>query len=169
MNLAFEHLLPEEFAPNSRVWIYQSNRLFSLQEAFAIEDQINQFCDSWRSHGAEVKATGLLLFGQFIILMSDETEVGVSGCSTDSSVRFIKDLGQQYKADFFDRTSLAFFIKDKIQVLPLAQLSYALENDFINGETLYFNNTVQTKAELQSSWIIPTKNSWLSRKLNKTA
>jgi hypothetical protein len=116
-----------------------------------------------------VKATGLLLFGQFIILMSDETEVGVSGCSTDSSVRFIKDLGQQYHVDFFDRTSLAFFIKDKIQILPMAQLNYALENEFINGETLYFNNTVQTKAELQNSWIIPTKNSWLSRKLNKTA
>jgi hypothetical protein len=168
MNLAFEHLLPDNFSPNSRVWIYQSNRLFSLNEAFAIEDQINQFCYAWRSHGAEVKATGLLLFGQFIILMSDETEVGVSGCSTDSSVRFIKDLGQQYHVDFFDRTSLAFFIKDKIQILPMAQLNYALENEFINGETLYFNNLVQTKAELQSSWIIPAKNSWLAKKLHKT-
>jgi hypothetical protein len=51
----------------------------------------------------------------------------------------------------------------------MAQLNYALENEFINGETLYFNNLVQTKAELQSSWIIPAKNSWLAKKLHKTA
>jgi hypothetical protein len=43
--------------------------------------------------------------------MVDERKAGVSGCSTDSSVRFIKSLGEKYKVDFFNRTNLAFVVK----------------------------------------------------------
>lgn len=168
MNLEYKHLLPEDFSPASRVWIYQSSRLFSLSEAFDIEDAINQFCEEWRSHGADVKAYGNLFFGQFVVLMADETQAAVSGCSTDSSVRFIKQLGEQFRVDFFNRTSLAFFIKDKIQMLPMSQVTYAIDNGFIDGETLYFNNLASTKEQLENEWIIPIKDSWLAKKLNTT-
>jgi hypothetical protein len=166
MNLEFKHLLPDDFSPQSRVWVYQSSRLFTLNEAFEIEDKIQSFCKEWLSHGSDVKAFGNLFFGQFVILMTDETDVTVSGCSTDSSVRFIKNVGQQYGVDFFERTNLAFVIKDKIQVLPLSQLSYAIENGFLTGETLFFNNVVQTRNELENGWLIPIKNSWLNKKLS---
>jgi hypothetical protein len=126
---------------------------------------INEFCKEWTSHGADVRAWGNLLFGQFLILIADETKAGVSGCSTDSSVRFVKSLGDKFGIDFFDRTNLAFAIKDKVQLLPLSQLKYAYENGFINADTLYFNNTVLNKGQLEEQWIIPVKDSWLSRKL----
>jgi hypothetical protein len=169
MNLEFKHLLPEDFSPASRVWIYQGSRLFSLGEALEIEEAINRFCDEWRSHGADVKAFGNLFFGQFVVLIADETQATVSGCSTDSSVRFIKQLGEQFRVDFFDRTTLAFVIKDKIQLLPLSQFAYAASNGFVDGETLYFNNLAATKEQLEKEWIIPVKNSWLARKLKTTA
>jgi hypothetical protein len=60
---------------------------------------------------------------------------------------------------------LAFVIKDKIQLLPLTQVKYAFENGFIDGDTLYFNNTVLTKAELLSNWIIPVHQSWLKNRM----
>jgi hypothetical protein len=166
MNLAYQHLLPETFAGDSRVWIYQSSRLFSLSEAFEMEDALNEFTEQWQSHGAEVDAWGTLFFGQFLVLMAGERNAGVSGCSTDSSVRFVKGLGEKYRVDFFNRTNLAFFVKDKIQLLPMNQLSYAVQNHFISGDTLYFNNLVQTKKELEEGWIIPVKASWLAKKLN---
>lgn len=165
MNLEFKHLLPAGFHPQSRVWIYQSSRLFSMGEALQLEDRLNQFCEEWHTHGAKVKAYANLFFGQFIILMADETSAGVSGCSTDSSVNFIKSLGQQYNVDFFNRTNLAFFIKDKIQVLPLNQLQYAVDNGFITPDTLYFNNLAGTKDDLETAWILPAKDSWLAQKL----
>ncbi|ANE49386.1 hypothetical protein [Flavisolibacter tropicus] len=168
MNLEYKHLLPEDFSPSSRVWIYQSSRLFSLSEAFDIEDAINKFCEEWRSHGADVKAYGNLFFGQFVVLIADESQAAVSGCSTDSSVRFIKQLGEQFHVDFFDRTTLAFIIKDKVQLLPLAQFGYAADNGFINGDTLYFNNLAATKEQLENNWLIPVKDSWLARKLKTT-
>lgn len=165
MNFEYKHLIPEEFHSTSRVWIYQSSRLFLISEALEIEEMMNEFVENWRTHGAKVKGYANLLFGQFIVLMADETQAGVSGCSTDSSVRLIKAVEQRFNVDMFNRQNLAFLIKEKIQLLPLSQLKYAFENNFINADTIYFNNLVQTKDELLNKWMIPVKDSWLSKKL----
>lgn len=165
MNLEYKELLPEDFSDHSRVWIYQSNRLFSLSEALQIEQHLENFLANWKAHGVPVKGFATLFLGQFIILMADETDVHVSGCSTDSSVHFIKEIERLYQVQLFDRQLLGFVIKDKIQVLPLNQIDYALKNRFINGDTLYFNNTVLTKKEMSDNWLIPVKQSWLSKKL----
>lgn len=164
MNLEYKHLLPENFSPSSKVWIYQANRLFMLSEALEIEELLKQFSAKWRSHGAEVDAYANLFFGQFVVLMADESRTTVGGCSTDASVRFIKELGEKFQVDFFNRTNLAFLVKDKIQVLPMNQVQYAMDNQFINSDTLYFNNLVLTKEELENNWIIPVKESWLAKR-----
>ncbi|HSZ86952.1 MAG TPA: hypothetical protein VK787_13045 [Puia sp.] len=165
MNLNYKELLPQDFAADSRVWIYQSNRLFTMSEVLQVEDLLNEFVKEWNSHGTSVKGFATAFFGQFIILMADETASGVSGCSTDSSVRLIKEIEKRFSVNLFDRQLLAFVIKDKIQLLPLSQLNYAVENNFIDEETLYFNNIVPNKNELENNWIIPVKQSWLSKKL----
>jgi hypothetical protein len=167
MNLDFQSHIPPDFHDDSRVWIYQSSRLFFLSEALEMEDMLNDFVASWKSHGTPVKGFANLFFGQFIVLMADESAFGgVSGCSTDTSVHLIKSIEQKYKVQMFDRQSLAFVIKDKIQLLPLNQLEYAVENNFINANTLYFNNTVLSKKELEDKWIIPVKESWLAKRLS---
>ncbi len=165
MNLDYKYLLDGNFHPGSKVWIYQSSRLFSMGEALEIEEMLNEFCAKWMSHGVPVKGAGYLFFGQFVILMADETATGVSGCSTDSSVRLIKDIEQRFAVNMFDRTMLAFVVKDKVELLPMSQLPYAIGNGFITGDTLYFNNLVQTKAELENNWVVPLRESWLAKKI----
>lgn len=161
MNAHHNELLPEDFAGDSRVWIYQSSRLFFLSEALQIEEMLEAFVRDWKSHGTPVKGYANLFYGQFIVLMADENATGVSGCSTDSSARLIKEIESKFGVNLFDRLMLAFRVKDKVQMVPLPQLPYALENGNIDGDTLYFNNTVQTKAELENKWLIPLKDSWL--------
>jgi hypothetical protein len=165
MNVDYKHLLPADFAADSRVWVYQSSRLFSLGEALQIEDLLNHFVENWKSHGTPVKGFGTLFFGQFILLMADERATGVSGCSTDSSVRLIKEIEQLYKVAMFDRQNLAFLVKEKIELLPLGQLQYAFDNGFLQTDTIYINNLVQTKEELENNWLIPVKESWLSKRI----
>jgi hypothetical protein len=166
MNLDYQHLIPEDFSPNSRVWIYQSNRIFTFQEALNLEPQLEDFSSSWQSHGTPVKATALLFYGQFIILMADETVTGVSGCSTDSSVRFIKSIEAQFGVSLFDRTTLGFIVNEKVELLPMNQLGYAYEQGFIHAETLFFDNSVQTKSALLDKWMVPVSQSWLAKRLN---
>jgi hypothetical protein len=163
MNLDYKELLPEDFNNNSRVWIYQSNRLFSLHEAFQIEDMLKAFVGNWHSHGTPVTGYANLFFGQFIVLVADETKSGVSGCSTDSSVRMIKDIEQMFNVNMFDRLLLGFIVKERVQMIPIAQLSYALENNFIEPTTLYFNNTITDFGQFKEKWLVPLKDSWLSK------
>ncbi|PWT91404.1 MAG: hypothetical protein C5B54_05395 [Acidobacteria bacterium] len=169
--MEYKHLLDKNFHPDSRVWIYQASRLFGLTEALQIEEMLEQFTQSWLSHGVPVQGKGYLFFGQFVVLMADETAKGVSGCSTDSSVRLIKQIEQAFRVNMFERTTLAFLIKDtsdtyRVQLLPMSQLQYAVDNGFISADTLFFNNVVQTKEELENNWIIPAKDSWLSKKIS---
>lgn len=165
MNLAYQHLIPSTFSDSSRVWIYQSNRIFTLSEALTIEKILEDFTADWKSHGTPVKGFGTLFFGQFIILMADEEVTGVSGCSTDSSVRLIKALEEEYKVSMFDRMNLAFCINEKVQLLPFTQLEYAVEKSFIDKETLFFDNTVLTKADFLNRWITPLNASWLGKRI----
>lgn len=167
MKFNFSDNIPQSFHPSSRVWIYQASRLFSISEAFEIESILKNFVQSWNSHGTPVKGYANLFYGQFVVLMADETATGVSGCSTDSSVRVIKQIEQQFGVNMFDRQMLAFLVKDKVQLLPLSQLHYAVENNFISEDTLYFNNLVQTKQEMLDQWLIPVKASKLAGRITK--
>jgi hypothetical protein len=165
MNLPYQQLIPEDFNADSRVWVYQCNRLFMLGEALEIEDILNDFLGKWNSHSTPVKGYANLFYGQFLVFMADESATTVGGCSTDSSVRVVKEIEARFNVSMFDRQLLAFMINDKIQMLPLGQLHYALENGFIKPDTLYFNNLVRNKSELLNNWLVPVKDSWLKTKL----
>jgi hypothetical protein len=168
MTPEYKHLIPEDFHPSSKVWIYQSSRLFTISEALEIEQILEDFVTSWQSHGAPVKGYANLLFGQFIVLMADETTTTIGGCSTDTSIHMIKEIEQLCKVNMFDRQTLAFVVKDKIQLLPLSQINYGMENGFLNADSLYFNNLVSTKDELLNKWMIPIKESWLASRITVT-
>jgi hypothetical protein len=160
----WKSLIPEDFNPASRVWVYQSSRMFFLSEALQIEGLLEDFTTNWQTHGTPVKGYANLLFGQFVVFIADETAAGVSGCSTDSSVRVIKEIEKLFKVNMFDRTTLAFIRKEKVELIPLNLFSPAMNSGLIDAETLYFNNLVANKDELLHNWIIPVKNSWLAKK-----
>jgi hypothetical protein len=65
----------------------------------------------------------------------------------------------------FNRTLLAFYIKDKVQTIPQAQLNYALENGLLSMDTLYFNNLVHTKLSLEKDWLQPISKSWFAQSI----
>jgi hypothetical protein len=158
-------LIPAGFSDNARVWIYQSSRAFIEKEANEVNEQLHQFYSQWLSHGDVVKGWAKLLFNQFVVVIADEEDVTVSGCSTDSSVRVIKSLEKQYSVNFFDRLMLTFLVKNKAEMLPLNQVQYALDKGYINADTPLFNNTLTSKKELMENWLVPLKESWLARQV----
>ena len=164
MNLNFWEIIPSDFADDSRVWIYQADRSCTDSEIKEIEKTLKGFAAEWSSHGDKVKGFAGILFGQFMVFMADETAMGVSGCSTDSSVRLVKSIEQQFDLQLFDRLKLAFIINDKTVIIDLNLLDQAIENDQVNDDTPYFNNNVLTKKEFLEKWIIPVKDSWLGNK-----
>lgn len=161
LNQSITDLIPGDLADSSKVWVYQSSRAFIEKEANEINEQLYQFYTQWLSHGAPVKGWAALLFRQFIVVIADETEIMVGGCSTDSSVRVIKSIERQYDVNFFDRMMLTFLVKNKAEMLPFNQVQYAIDKGFIDKDTPVFNNIVTTKKELLTNWLVPLKESWL--------
>lgn len=159
-------LLPTDFADNSRVWIYQSSRAFVEKEQNEINEQLEQFYLQWTAHGAPVKGWAKILFGQFVVVMADETQVSVSGCSTDASVKIIKSIERQYDVNMFDRLNITFLRKGKAEMLPFNQIQYAIDKGFIDGETYVFNNVVYTKSEMLDRWLVPLRKSWIAERVN---
>lgn len=163
-----QSVIPADLADNSRVWIYQSNRAFIEREETEINEQLHQFYTQWQAHGAPVKGWAKLLFRQFIVIIADENDVHVSGCSTDASVRVIKSIERQYEVNMFDRLMLTFLVNGKAEMLPLNQIPYAMEKGYISMDTPLFNNLVNTKADLMKNWLVPIKDSWLATRLTAT-
>lgn len=160
-----QNIIPADFANDSRVWVYQSSRAFIDKEETEINEQLEQFYTQWKSHGDPVKGWAKLVFKQFIIFMADETATGVSGCSTDSSVKVVKSIERQYDVNMFDRMVLTFLVNGKSEMLPLNQVQYAIDKGYISHDTPLFNNVVGSKEELMKNWLIPLNESWLSSRV----
>ncbi len=159
-------MIPADFSDSSRVWVYQSSRAFIEKEAKEVNEQLHHFYAHWQTHGAPVKGWAGLLYRQFVVVMADETDESVSGCSTDSSVRVIKSLERQYDVNFFDRMMITFLVKGKAEMLPFEQVQYAADRGYINEDTPLFNNVVTNKSELLQNWLVPLKESWLAGRVN---
>jgi len=153
-----------DILPNStRVWIYQSNRAFSALEAEQMTAQIDQFADQWVSHNRALKAYGKLFHQQFVVLMVDESQAGASGCSIDSSVKFVKSLEGQYAVDFFDRLNFAYQDGETVKTDAKAEFAQLNHNGSINDETIVFDNLVKSKGDFDSAWRKRLGDSWHKR------
>lgn len=150
-----------QLSATSKVWVYQSSRKFADAEALLINEKIKGFVNQWTAHKMEVTGDGALLYNRFVVLMADETEVGVSGCSVDSSVHFIRSLGTEFNTNFFDRWMIAYIKDGEVLSFPRAEFEQLVHSGEVNDETIVFNNLVQTKADFETKWQIPYKQSWL--------
>lgn len=159
-------IIPAEFSDNARVWIYQSSRPFVEREESEINEQLHQFYIQWQSHGTPVKGWAKLLFKQFIVIIADENDFKVSGCSTDSSVRVVKSIERQYEVNMFDRMLLTFLINEKAQMLPFNQVQFAIDRGYIKKDTPVFNNVLETKADLFEKWLVPLEETWLRNRVS---
>ncbi len=151
----------QNLSPQSRVWIYQSNRAFTSDEIAEINESLKTFTIQWAAHGQSLKAWGEVMHQHFIVLLVDQAQHEASGCSIDKSVHFIKLLEQQYKVQLFDRLTLAYRTQEgKISLANRMELMQLLKTGQINGDTIVFNNLVQSKAELVEKWEVKLSDSW---------
>ena len=147
--------------PNtSRVWIYQSNRAFSEAERIELQQYIDKFVAQWVTHNESLRAYGELKYNQFVVLMVDESKLGASGCSIDSSVHFIKAIEKQYGVNMFDRMNFTFQQDGKVKTAPRILFEELYQKGEINDDTLVFDNLVKNKGEFEERWIVPLKDSW---------
>jgi len=158
MLVNFDHL-----SDSSKIWIYQSNREFTVNEIHEINEMLNRFIGSWKRHGDDLKASYLIKYNQFIILAVDEDHNEVSGCSVDASAHVFKQIEQTYQVDLFNKLNTAFKDGENINIVSLADFQKYVKQQKINSKTIVFNNLIKTKKELSTAWEVDAENSWHNR------
>ncbi|MBQ0733000.1 ABC transporter ATPase [Aquimarina celericrescens] len=154
--------LPE----TSRVWIYQANRSFSLEELEEIKQKLKGFITQWTAHGADLKAGYEIKYKRFITIGLDQGLNAASGCSIDASVHFIQELEQAYNVDLMDKMNVSFKQGEFVAYKTLADFKKMAKNRSVSPNTIVFNNLVTNIAEYRTNWEVPAKDSWHNRFLN---
>jgi hypothetical protein len=151
--------------PESRLWMFQSDRKFSDRDQAIIHDALKLFTDGWAAHGQALKASFELRHDQFILIAVDEGFNNASGCSIDASVHVIRSIEQKLGLSLLDRDQVAFLKNSKVELVPLRKLKEANQQGIWNESSLMFNNVLTAKGQLESEWLIPAGQSWLKRYL----
>jgi hypothetical protein len=144
MQLNFNHLFPE-LSGNSSVWIYSSNRILTADECSEINALLKEFVQSWATHGSSLTAQAKVLYDRFVTISVDESNLAASGCSIDSSVRLIKEIGHKFNIDFFDRLNVYITNLQQIERVSFHQLDEY-------GGWFYFDPLIKNLEELRSNW-----------------
>ncbi len=150
----------------SRVWIYQANRSFSLDELEEIKQKLDEFITQWTAHGADLKAGYEIKYKRFITIGLDQGLNAASGCSIDASVHFIQGLEQAYNVDLMDKMNVSFKQGEFVAYKTLADFKKMAKNRSVSPNTIVFNNLVTNIAEYRTNWEVPAMDSWHNRFLN---
>lgn len=148
---------------NSRIWIYQANRKLAAEEVAQIQERTSQFLEQWTAHGADLEAGLDLRYDRFIVIGLNQANASASGCSIDASVHFIQSLERDLNIDLMDKMNVTFYNGPYIAHKSLADFKKMAKARSISGDTVVFNNLVNTKAEYKEHWEVPAKESWHSR------
>ena len=148
---------------DSRVWIYQANRKMSDEEVAEISKKTEVFLKQWTAHGASLEAGFEIKYNRFIIIGLNQANASASGCSIDASVHFIQSLEKEYDLDLMDKMNVTYYNGEHIAHKSLSDFRLMAKNRSVSGNTIVFNNLVNTKAEYQEDWEVSAKDSWHNR------
>lgn len=148
---------------HSRVWIYQAGRSFSQTEKDLVTNRLKSFCEGWNAHGNGMPSSFQIMDDQVLILAVDESNLGASGCSIDSSVKALKELENTLGINLTDQGKVSYkSTNGKLKVAPALGIKSKVIEGEIEVDTLVINPLIQRKEELENVWI-SAGNSWLSK------
>jgi|LakMenEpi03Aug12_release.lakeMendotaPanAssembly.Ray.scaffolds.fasta_scaffold1015157_1 hypothetical protein len=152
----FNQLFPQ-LPDTSRVWLYLADRSFDATESNYIQDALSDFTQNkWATHGTKLMASGSVLMNQLVVLAVDQDVMNASGCSIDSSVRLMKQLGTELKVDFFNRLFVLISKESEIKRVHFQDL-----NQYADWKLL--NPMVSSLEEVRNRFLIDVKESNLFR------
>jgi len=153
----------DQLSSTSRVWLYASSRPFSEGEQSLIRTALKTFCEGWATHGTLMPTSFEILHEQLLVLAVDESQLGASGCSIDSSVRALRKLEDSLGLDLVDQGKITLKSSDgDLRVVSALGIKSKVEAGEISPALEVLQPNLQTKGDLQALWQ-PILKSWLSR------
>ncbi|MBK8603800.1 MAG: hypothetical protein IPN87_12240 [Saprospiraceae bacterium] len=152
----------DQYASDSKLWIFTANRVMTASEVTAITDKLNQFTKSWASHNNQLKSTAFVLHNLFIIMVVDNSLALASGCSIDTAMRFIQTLQIDFDIDFLDRQSFVYIDdSNQVHLVRKDQMQEKIASGEINDDTLFYDTLIPDLETMRTDFIKPKGSFWM--------
>ncbi|MCH7402614.1 hypothetical protein ACFOUP_18050 [Belliella kenyensis] len=154
----------DQMPAHARVWVYQADRRFTKEELYWIEERLTSFCDQWNTHGSMMPTSFQVKFGQVVILAVDESKLGASGCSIDSSVRVMREIEERFEVNLLDQGKVSFLEnEDSLVVNSVFGIKDKVAKGELHPDSITLNPLVKLKGDLENNWLLLAKESWLNK------
>ncbi len=152
---------------NARVWIYAASQPLNQAQQQHITTAANNFTENWTAHQMPLRASFKIINDIFLVFGVDIAHHEVSGCGIDKSVQLVQNWEKELGIDLFNRLQLEYIFENQLHTSTKTKIAELLANGTLTRETPFYNKTVLTVGELNSSFIIPLKNSWVYAQIAK--
>jgi len=134
---------------DARLWVYALDRAIAPDEMESVNDFLAAFVGQWQSHGVPVAGSYEVFEARFLLITGYCTD-NISGCSTDASVRVVKDIEKAHGFNAFDRT-LVFFrdAGGKVIGVKRGDFQELVNQGHAGPGTVVFDTTVETVGDLR--------------------
>lgn len=138
------------FPDSAKLWIYPLARPLTEAGRARVTQRLDGFLREWNSHGAAVIGAYQIFEDRFI-LVTGYVEDGVSGCSTDSMMRVMKSLRDEYGIDGFDRSLVYFRDADRVlRGVTRPEFKALVSAEQVDADTVVFDSTITTVGDLRA-------------------
>jgi len=136
------------FPEDAKLWVYAMPRPLTEEQRKLVTSRLAEFVTQWNSHGAPVHGAFDIVENLFV-LIAGYVDDGVSGCSTDSMVRVMKQLREE-GLDGFDRSWVFYRDGDKrVHTVTRSTFQDLVAAGKVSPDTPVFDNTVQFVGDLR--------------------
>ena len=163
------HVAFDELSDDSRIWVFQADRVMSDQEVSSLVGLLENFTNTWAAHGHPLTSSFSIINNCHIIVGVEKGHNQASGCSIDTLVHKIREIGETLGIDFFNRTAIAYEDGNDVRVMPFTNVKNHIENGYIHKDSITFNNSITEKKQLITEWRVTAKDSWFGKKFYKTS
>lgn len=148
---------------NTRVWLFQADRILSSAEIEMLNGRLSAFISTWSTHGAKLKAWISVEYDLVIKIIIDQDIMKASGCSIDKMTHVVRELGDELNVNFFNRENVAILNDDEIQLIHFRLVEAKIKAGELSLDHLMLDNLIDNGVDLADNWIKPISKSWLNR------
>lgn len=134
----------DRFPAGSFLRVFSASRDLSEAECAALSQGLETFLGAWAAHEKAVAGAFEIREARFVVVAADESVTALSGCSKDSLVGAMRQLGTQLDVDFITSPPIAYRGAEGLRTVDRAEFGRLVESGAVTADTPVFDTIVST-------------------------
>jgi hypothetical protein len=152
------------FPADSFLRVFTASRDLSDAECETLQGELQAFLGAWSAHEKAVAGALEILDGRFVVVAADESVTKLSGCSKDSLVGAMRQLGSKLGVDFITSPPIVYRSSSGIRAVDRGEFGRLAETGEVTADTPVFDTIVGTVGAFRDEGFEkPAADSWHAR------